>query len=383
MKAFYKILLSIGIAAGVFCSLIIFAAGQGQWDTLKLQDKLLASDTGKLVINKGSSFYTMSMAYARDLQGLLPEGIISDPVAESPIQTIIYDMEPLIGMVLGTGSNYDKLSDLELIQGRYFTREDVDSDSKVCVLNRNMYDLVKGRNPQFIEINGDEYEIIGVINERKENYYEGFNEGDILVPVTTLYKHILKVNERADQKGGFIWSILYDKQDFSEKQIMSILEDNAKAKGVDITGVKAVPYYYNDSLISGDYFKDLAVLFFISLLILIIASCNIIHLAAASVLDREREIGLRTALGATSGHIMRQITGEILSCVLRGGIAGVAVASVINTIINLSYGRIAFSFNIITVIAGMLLAAAAGLLSALLPAKKAAKLEPAAALREE
>lgn len=379
MKSFYKALLSIGIAVGVFCSLIVFSVGQRQWSAWQQRNNELESGTCKLIIKQGSYIYSMGLDYARDLQSLLPEGMKSDPVAPEVSQTVIYDMEPLGGVVLGTGENYNELMDLQLIQGRYFTREDIDSYRKVCVLSSNMYDLVKDRDTKRIKINGEEYEILGVMNESSKLNTVGFTEGDIIVPITTFYKHIQKTDER----NGFVWSILLDNQGFSEKQIAAYMEAKAKTTDIKITGVKVVPYYYDELYDINVIIKSFTVTFLISLLILVIASFNIIHITTASIMDREREIGLRTALGATSGHIVRQITGEIFFCVLRGGIAGVAIASVFSTLTNLGLGFIGLSFNGITVISGMILAAAAGLIASLLPAKKAVQLEPALALKEE
>lgn len=379
MKAFYKALLSIGIAVGVFCSLIVFSVGQRQYLALQQQNKTLESDTCKLIIQQGASIHSMSLDYARKLQTLLPEGMKSDPVAAGMSPTVIYNMKPLGGVILGTGENYNELMDLQLIQGSYFTREDIDSCRKVCVLSSNMYNLVKDRDAKQIEINGDEYVILGVMNEGAKFDSGVFTEGDIIVPITTLYKHIQKANVSS----GFVWSIVLDKRVLTEKQITSYMKDKAKFSDIDITGVKVVPYYYQGLFDINLRIKSFAITFMISLLILVIAACNIIHITTASIMDREREIGLRTALGALSWHIVRQITGEIFSCVLRGGIAGVAIASVFNTVINLSFGYIGLSFNVITIISGMLLAMLAGLFASLLPAKKAVRMEPASALKEE
>jgi macrolide transport system ATP-binding/permease protein len=161
------------------------------------------------------------------------------------------------------------------------------------------------------------------------------------------------------------------------------MEEKAAIKGIDISDLKLMPYLYNEFSSSDEFIKTFMMIFLISLFILIIAALNIIHIAIASIMDREREIGLKTALGARTYHIIKEIVGEIFICVLKGGMVGVAIASVINTLANIYFRGLTFSFNIITIIAGMLLAAIAGLLTSLIPAKKAAELDPSAALREE
>ena len=96
-----------------------------------------------------------------------------------------------------------------------------------------------------------------------------------------------------------------------------------------------------------------------------------------------REIGVRTAVGATPGHITAQITKETLVCALKGGLADIAATSLTNTIVNLCFNQLALSFNTVSLLAGVFLSFMAGLLTSLIQAGKASRLDPIAALREE
>ncbi|MDF2675627.1 MAG: hypothetical protein K0R09_3899, partial [Clostridiales bacterium] len=146
MNTFYKRLLIIGIAVGVFCSLVVFTAGQRQWTAIQLRDKILNSNTYKIVkMPNSSSLYSMGLDYVKEIQSLLPENLIAAPIAKGFNISIAFEGEPIGGVVTGTGSYFQKLTDLQLIQGRYLSDNDIETYQKVCVLKSNIYDLVRTR----------------------------------------------------------------------------------------------------------------------------------------------------------------------------------------------------------------------------------------------
>ncbi len=376
MKTFYKKLLSIGIAIGVFCSLFVFTAGQRQWSAMKLRDKILDSNIYKIVESSSDYVYFMGLDEARQIISLLPEDCLTDLQAPSHTTAISYDNEPIGGKVIGTEFNYNQLLGMETLEGRFLSEEDVREYRKVCVVNSSFYDLIRTRNADHVDINGEAYEIIGVVSESSSGLPM---DGDIIVPVTTLYKYI----EKTDVKSGLIYQIIFDKGTYTKAELLDIIKAGADLIDADTRDLKLMPMQYDEFSNNNDFIKIFSAILLISLLVLTIAAFNIIHIATASIMDREREIGLKTALGATTRHIIAQITGEILLCSLRGGLAGVALASIVNTIMNLRSSQLTLSFNIVTIITGILLATIAGLITSLIPARNAAKLDPSAALREE
>ena len=378
MKRFYKWLLSIGIAFGVFCSLIVFTAGQTQWTMIRLKKEALESDKYKIInTDNHLAIYGMDLDFAKQIQSLLPEKVVSDVMAKGFGVAVSYEGEPLmVGQVVGTGSNMAEILEFQMIKGRYLSPRDIDGYEKVCVIKSNVYDLVRTRNATHIDLNGEPYEIIGVISGD-----EAIGEEDIFVPVTTLYKYIEKIDERS----GLIYKIVLDRKGLSEEYIWSELGEKAGIKGMGIDRLKLLPYQYEEaSLLNGNNaVKEFLMIFLLSLMVLAVAAFNIIHIATASIIDREREIGLRTAIGAKPGHIIRQIVCEILHCALNGGMGGIAAASIVNTLTNLGLGQFSLSFNAVSIAAGILLAAMTGLITSMLPAARAAMIDPAAALREE
>lgn len=89
------------------------------------------------------------------------------------------------------------------------------------------------------------------------------------------------------------------------------------------------------------------------------------------------------ALGATPKKIIWEVSEEILFCSLQGGYLGIVIAGFTNTMINRYVGKYWAAFNITTALLGIVLASVVGWITSLIPARKAAKIDPVSALRQE
>ncbi len=380
MKRFYKILLSIGIAFGVFCAITVFSAGQRVWTAIVLQNQAAQSDIYKIVRSPDhTAAYGMGLDYAGQIQSMLPEKLCTDVKAPGWGAAVSDQGEPLpVQALIGTKSNYLVLHEMQLLQGRYISEEDLKEYRKVCVLRSSLYDLLGKEPAASIEINGASYEIIGVVSGNDGgSVYE--KEGDVFVPVTTLYRDI----EKTDEQSGLITQIDFNKEEYSAKEIVQLLTEKAAGMAVDVSELKVLPAQKELLDDTGDFIKVFLFILILSMLVLLIAAFNIIHIATASIMDREREIGLRMALGANTRDIGILITKEILVCTMSGGLLGVAIAATVNTVVNRYFNQFILSFNLTTVFAGIVLAFITGWITSILPAVKAAGLDPMAALREE
>jgi putative ABC transport system permease protein len=114
----------------------------------------------------------------------------------------------------------------------------------------------------------------------------------------------------------------------------------------------------------------------------LIATCGIYGLMAYAVTQRRREIGVRMALGAGRGDVLRLVLTRALSIVAAGVIAGLAGAAAVTRVLQRFLFGITptdpIAFTIVT-----LLLMGVGLLAAWLPARRATRIDPSAALRAE
>jgi predicted permease len=128
-------------------------------------------------------------------------------------------------------------------------------------------------------------------------------------------------------------------------------------------------------------FRTLLLLLFATAATLI-ATCGLYGLMAYAVTQRRREIGVRMALGAERGDVLRLVLGRALRIVVAGLVVGLAMAAGVTRVLRtFLFGVTPFdpiAFTIVT-----LLLMAVGLLAAWLPARRATRIDPCAALRAE
>lgn len=115
---------------------------------------------------------------------------------------------------------------------------------------------------------------------------------------------------------------------------------------------------------------------------LFVGGIGIANIMVISVIERRGEIGLRRAIGATRGHIMRQFLTESLLLGLLGGIAGVFLGSAVTAAYATLQGW-AIIIPTVAVTGGLAAAVAIGAVAGLYPAMRAARLSPTEALRAE
>jgi putative ABC transport system permease protein len=115
---------------------------------------------------------------------------------------------------------------------------------------------------------------------------------------------------------------------------------------------------------------------------MLIATCGLYGLMAYAVTQRRREIGVRMALGATRRDVLRLVLTRALRIVAAGVIVGLAGAVIVTRVLQSFLFGVTptdpIAFTIVT-----LLLLAVGLLAAWLPARRATRIDPSAALRAE
>jgi putative ABC transport system permease protein len=108
----------------------------------------------------------------------------------------------------------------------------------------------------------------------------------------------------------------------------------------------------------------------------------IMNIMLVTVSERTREIGIRKAMGARRGDIMRQFLIESGTMALVGGILGVIAGIVVAKTVTLMIGMPS-AIKLWAVAAGLIVSASVGIFFGVYPARKAARLDPIAALRFE
>ena len=280
---------------------------------------------------------------------------------------------------------------LKIGQGRFYNMEDQMQRARVAVIGSEAKDkLFSGRNAlgDHIRVDGLSFEVVGILSAKMQEGNDDINRA-VYIPFTTMGD--LKDTHYLDT----IW-FNFDTPEFEriEPAVRTILSTQHKFNESDREAVRVfnlMTQLHQFEIIT----LGLKILMgFIGTLTLGIGGVGLMNIMLVSVTQRTREIGVQKALGAPRRYILMQFLAEALSITFVGGVFGVILAYVVA----LSVGRLtlysAFAKNgeagdirlMIapgTLIASTLILAAVGLISGMIPAFRASRLNPIEALRHE
>ena len=284
----------------------------------------------------------------------------------------------------GVTPNYQEVTNVILRKGRFITEHDNAQRRNVLVIGVNAADaLFPGKEGnivgKMVRMNGQFWEIVGVIEKRKAGFF-GENEEDrkVFMPLRTARK----VAPQRD----FILHIIKAKKD----QIQTALEDAEmvlrQRRGVkygednnfDIKTADAFISQF-DSIMGGIGLAAIA----ISCLGLLVGGIGVMNIMLVSVTERTKEIGIRKAIGATKSAIVLQFLLEAMTLTFFGGLLGVLVAIGIAQLLVLLIPSLPAVIATWSIIAALVVSLKVGLIFGVLPALKAAKLDPIECLRYE
>ena len=263
-------------------------------------------------------------------------------------------------------SDYFRAMGINILRGRGFTEEDVQQKARVCVVDENMVKRhFVGQDPLTQSIDGRR--IIGVVSTLKDP--------ETMFPdLVTLY---LPVTSYCSPGSDLIIKTSGDPlalTDVVKAQVAELDPDLA------ITDMYALKDRLGDMLAPRRYMTLLLGLF--ALMALLLAAIGIYGLLRYMVEQRFNEIGIRIALGATTGNITRAFLrkGVILLLVGTGlGLIGGYAAQ--KTLASFLYQ--AQLTNLVLLTVAIVILFATGLLACYIPARRAAKIDPMEALRYE
>jgi putative ABC transport system permease protein len=284
----------------------------------------------------------------------------------------------------GVSPNYDEVCNLTLREGRFITEADNQQRRNVLVIGVNAADALFPNKEgeivgRVVRMNGTTWEIIGVMEKRKAGFF-GENEEDskVFLPYRTARKaapqrdyllHIIKA--KTDQ----VQSALLDSE--------AVLRQRREVKYGEPNNfdIKTADNFIEqfDSVIGGVGLAAIA----ISCLGLLVGGIGVMNIMLVSVTERTKEIGIRKAIGATKGSIVLQFLLEAMTLTFFGGIIGVTLAVGISNLVMLIIPSLPASIPLWAVILGLTVSIGVGLIFGVLPARKAAKLDPIECLRYE
>lgn len=273
------------------------------------------------------------------------------------------------GSVFGVNEYATKIVDLELAEGRFFTKMEVRESKKVAVIAPEIQkELFKEVNPigHDVEIDGVNFEVIGVTKSKGR-----MSDDRIILPYTSAMDYF----EVKNFSGITIKAKSDLDLDEARKQIKYAVRRDLKDDEFTVFTQKDILKSVGQIL--GVLSTALAAISGISLLV---GGIGIMNIMLVTVTERTQEIGLKKALGATSRNIAIQFSVEALLLGLMGGLMGLSLAF-LATFLARSFIRA--TVPLWGVLLSIIFSLVVGLLFGTYPAITAAKKDPVVALGYE
>lgn len=282
----------------------------------------------------------------------------------------------------GTLPDVEKTSSEVLLEGRWFTQTESDEKSRVCLIGdfvRESYFPYEDPIGNTIEVGGEEFRIIGVLQKREQLFGGGGGNNDqsniIYMPMGTALKLKPNANDLfilAVANEGMLEKAKDDVQDLL--RIRRQVKFGDKNNFAMETAASLIGQF---QAITGGVFLAMVV---ISSIGLMIGGLGVMNIMLVSVTERTREIGIRKAIGAKQSDILLQFLIEAATLTGFGGLVGLFLGWLLTLLVKLimpSY------VPLWAPIAGFGASVGIGLIFGIYPAWKAARLDPIESLRYE
>ncbi|MGO9008899.1 MAG: ABC transporter permease [Bryobacteraceae bacterium] len=335
-------------------------------------------------VNSGPTVATADADYVKlaDIDAVR-QSLADDIVAATAVMS---DIEPLlIGgkvrdvKVIGTDDSYAAVRNIAISAGRPLEASDLSLREHVALLSdplaQRMYGARAAALNQKIRLYGLEFTVIGTFHERVETFGQSEIERDtILMPVTVL--RFFTPVERIDPM--YVQVKTPEQVDLVAARVQQILESRHRP---------GAPYRVQTLTAILDAAKNISlilslVLVLVSAITLVISGIGIMNIMLVTVTERTREIGLRLAVGASARDILLQFLVEAMMVSLSGGFVGILAGVAIPLSVAL-FADIRIPVSPLAIVVAFGVSCVVGLVFGILPANRAAHLNPTEALRYE
>jgi putative ABC transport system permease protein len=308
--------------------------------------------------------------------------LATSPLVRRPGVKLAHGRDEVEVPLEGVAPAYHAIRNLVVEHGRPFSVVDVEQAHHVCVIGKEALRKVRGDENLVggsIFLAGQRFRVVGLLQEK--GAFLGSSQDDVvLIPYTTA----LKLFPASRTRMAFTaQAVAEDDVPEAKAQIVTLLRRRHKLK----------PYQQNDFQIrtqdevlrafQGISLVATAVLAGIVGISLLVGGIGIMNVMLVSVTERTREIGLRKAVGATRRDILAQFLAEAVTLSLIGGGIGIAIGYGAGALVSLHPQMVSCVVPWWAVALGFGISAGTGVVFGLLPAAKAALLNPIDALRHE
>jgi len=286
------------------------------------------------------------------------------------------------GNVLGASYTLPEIRDIPLESGRFFTETEERMRKPVAVIGQDIRTALFHETPPLgrtIRVAGVEFTVIGLLERQGSSFGRSLDD-PVYIPMS-IYNQMY-----GSQRGSAVFGRARPASGLDMEQALDL------ARGALRSHFHARPGQEdNFDTLTPDSVRTFvdqilgviaAVVVPVTCISLVVGGIVIMNIMLVSVTERTREIGIRKSLGARQGDIMLQFLTESVMLSLAGGLAGLAAGTLVAALLSALFGA-TLKITAPYVLLSIFVSSAVGIISGWYPARRAARLDPIAALRAE
>ncbi|WP_210337926.1 MacB family efflux pump subunit [Devosia sediminis] len=373
----------LGIIIGIASVVSVVALGQGSQQTVL--ENISSIGTNTINVYPGSGFGDMRSGRVRTLRPSDAEALAGQPFANSVTPqvssnaTALYRNTATSASVTGVGADYFQVNGRTFTAGSGFGQASIDAMAQEAVIDQNAVTAMftNGEDPvgQVIMLGKVPVRIVGVV-ATATGFGGGRDNANVYVPYTSAMSRIL----------GQSWlnaiavrvSDDYDTAD-AEAEITALL--------TGLHGGTQDFFLQNTDTIRETIQSTSATLTVlistIAIISLVVGGIGVMNIMLVSVSERTKEIGIRMAVGARRGDILRQFLIEAILVCFAGGAAGVALSFALGQGLTTIVQGARLAYSTESIVLAIVSASLIGIIFGFMPARSASRLDPVEALARE
>lgn len=371
----------LGIIIGIASVVSVVALGQGSRQRILKDISSLGTNT--IDVYPGKDFGDMRSSRVQTLRPSDAHALAAQPYVDSVTprvsNTVVlrYGSTSVNANVNGVGAQYFRVRGMEIADGSLFDELAVTNNSQYVVIDHNTRKkLFPNTSPlgEVLIIGKVPCRIIGVTKEKDSGF--GNNDSlNVFVPYTTA---MARMTGQSYLKAMTVRMSDNVSTDVAEEGVTKLLTQRHGVKDFFVSNTDSIRQTIEKTTATMTLLVSMIA--FISLLV---GGIGVMNIMLVSVTERTQEIGVRMAVGARQGDIMRQFLIEAVVVCLLGGTIGVLLSLAFGAVLAKVSTNFTLVYSTLSIVAAFAVSTAVGIVFGYLPARNAARLDPVVALSRE